>query len=154
MSGLLGLPVKKSGWNRVTEVFHGRGMEQHARTLKLGAYVVRGVVDIEQCDHWPRQLEHCLTNIANHHGDRSTTCKGSVLWYRTVQSVSGVCICKYAYEGTARSALMKTERIELLNQVPDRVHTILDVPRQIQFDECASLSTLIGTDGEDTHWTS
>ena len=43
MSGLLDKLGEVYGRHRVVDVFQGTGMEQHAPTLGLGAYVLRGV---------------------------------------------------------------------------------------------------------------
>ena len=109
MPDLLPKLVEIYGRGRVVDVFQGTGMEHHAQRLKFGGYVVRGVLPVDDCAHWHQTLQNSLIDIANEKGTRMVQCKGTRLWYSTIQCTSGSCTCKYGYAGTAKNLVFKTE---------------------------------------------
>ena len=140
MSGLPGLHAKLLavyGPARVVDVFKDTGMEQEARRLGIGGYVVRNAISDEQAASWHQALTGSLVDIANAKGTRSVELKGSTkkLWYRTIQMTTGFCTCKYDYKGTGRNPLLKVHDVLPFQSVHDWVHESHNVPRQQHFDE-------------------
>ena len=61
----------------VVDVFAKTGIEQEAKKLNMGCYVVRGVLTSERCKAWHEALTDSLTSISNSCGVRSIELRGS-----------------------------------------------------------------------------
>ena len=136
MAGFLANLQARYGHDHVVDVFQNTGMEPRARQLNIGAYVVRRVLPPEQIDDWHRDLTDSITDISILHGSRAVDVRGGrgPAFYRTIQCASGRCTCRYAYEGTARNPVFKTERVAPFQNVCDWLHDAHRVDRQDHFD--------------------
>ena len=65
------------GQDNVVDVFANTGIEQEAKELKMGCYVVRGVLASERCDDWQQCLVDSLASISNSKGSRSVELRGN-----------------------------------------------------------------------------
>ena len=99
-AGFLATLLECYGQDNVVDVFANTGMEQEAKELNMGCYVVRGVLTSERCDAWHQALEDSLTSMSNEWGPRSIELRGGRTkdaFYNTIQCVDGACNCKYDY---------------------------------------------------------
>ena len=121
----------------VVDLLKGTGMESNAKDLGFGLYVVRGVVEPENCQDWHAALMHSTNIKASQPGTRAVELKGdgTSSWYTTLQSVCKSCTCRYDYAGTGKNIIFAAEDTAPFPQVLDWVHDTHSVDRTKQFDQ-------------------
>ena len=112
-------------------------MQKWAQELDFGLYVVRNTFTPKQCADWHAALQLSLNDLAVKHGVRCVQLKGNakILWYHTIQCVTGGCTCKYDYAATARNFVFPAEFVQPFPAVLDWVHSQHQVRRQNYFDQ-------------------
>ena len=126
------------GQDNVVDVFANTGIEQEAKELNMGCYVVRGVLASERCADWHQCLVDSLTSISNSKGPRSVELRGNrtkEAAYNTIQCVDGACTCKYDYHATSKHKVWKVSDFEIFRAASDWLHQEHNVASPARFDE-------------------
>ena len=138
MSDFLAILFECYGQDNVVDVFAKTGIEQEAKELNMGCYVVRGVLTSERCGTWHEALTDSLTSISNSKGPCSVELRGSrtkAAAHDTIQCVDGACTCKYDYHATSKHKVWKVSEWEPFRAASDWLHQEHNVASPARFDE-------------------
>jgi hypothetical protein len=114
---------KKYGSCRIEDVFQGTQMQDKAKALGFGLYVVRNFITEEKAHKLMEGLTAEIKRISFQAGCRSVQIKGNKLWYESLQVLLGNCICTYMYAGTARNKTFREDEIPMMEELNQWMHT-------------------------------
>ena len=127
MSSLLPRLVDRYGQDRVVDVFEGTRLAEPAKHYGFGGYVVRAVLPTQQVSQWHDEIDRFM----------HLQCRAQSV----MQCTSGLCTCRYNYEGsrdTFQNPLFKIECTSPFKQATEWLHQYHKVPRQEHFNQCVA----------------
>ena len=108
---------QKYGSCQIQDVFQGTQMQDKAKELGCGLYVVRNFITEEKAHELMEGLTAEIKRISFQAGCRSVQIKGNKLWYESLQVLLGNCICTYMYAGTARNKTFREDEIPMMEEL-------------------------------------
>ena len=103
--------------DKIQDVFQGTQMQDKAKELGCGLYVVRNFVTEEKAHELMEELTAEMKRISSQEGCRSVQIRGNRLWYESLQILLGNCICTYEYAGTARNKTFRAHEIPMMEEL-------------------------------------